>query len=923
MKRLRQVFLFLSWGFLLLTGHNALAQKTISISAPNDSLSAPNGALVGTSLKIINHQNTAFKGKLLLSSNEFLGIVGKGEEKIALNPKDSSFVSVNIIVSQVAEAGKEYGVSASLYDSSGGLVFRKDISVRVVKTKKMRLFVRDKQILMEKRDGIFEIPVRLQNQGNTIQEVVLLVKLPSELHEGYQSQKTYEIGAFQDTIVNISQQVTREMMAVDNFSIYITGVYKEGDVFGRESVQVTAIRSNRKFRPHGEIFPKRENQLLLRTRNPGDKNAVYDGALQADIKLPNEGIFELNANATWRQQVDELYFRNSWIGYRNNRFGGRLGNIYKDYGISLNGRGGEVFLNSKDGERRYEIGAMDKAYRLFKTPYGKGNSFWGRYEYESTDGKKHFNSTFVYDVDSLQNRRDMLASAYRSLVSKQNLEIEAGALAGTTTGFSSDSIRKFGFAAEVKLRATFGKFMLVSDNFASTAYFPGRRRGGLNLSERLSYNLEKYRFYASLNHFGYNPKFISRSQGISNKFSLTRIQAGATRNWGNFSATLFSNYSRESRTMGYSQGISEASLSSKRIGLGLNYKTKNYKHSVFLNAEIGESHLEWINENEFQAKIWLDYNWGIFNLRAEYQKSGFYIGEVIYNQAVGGEYERWRINPNLRATFFNNKLSVDAGASFAHETNSGDRLLFRTGANYKLPYGIELFASLDYYKYSYLHGDYSSRYLEFGLIKKFGTPSFETRKNNLEIFVYREMNGDYSYTPDVDEIAVGQLVYIDGKAFRVNEEGKVKFRKIPEGSYTVRFDKLLGWYAPDRELEIKDNTNISIGLSKMTTIRGSVGYSSTILSYDISEKLLGLNVLAVDESGKTYSTRTTDNGNFVLFVPQGKYTVSLIVPGIMEYVEVIDNGKIAETNPNSPEKIEFNIEVKEKKVEYKKFSSSQ
>jgi hypothetical protein len=354
--------------------------------------------------------------------------------------------------------------------------------------------------------------------------------------------------------------------------------------------------------------------------------------------------------------------------------------------------------------------------------------------------------------------------------------------------------------------------------------------------------------------------------------------------------------------------------------MGFHYNSTDFRHRLFLDAEIGQSHASWNNEDEFQARFRLNYEWGIFNLNGEYQKGSFFLAQAFYNQNLHEGYERYAINPNIRLKLFNNKLLLDAGVSYAYDTDSQETFFARGKANYQFPYGVEVFAGIDFYEYAY--GNFSDQQIEFGLIKRFSTPSVGIPSHAMELFVYKEMNGDDSYTEGVDEIGIGQTLYINGEVFRTNADGKVVYRKIPAGTYQVRFNSFTGWYARDMEIEVVDDTQVNIGLNKMTTIRGSLGYSSTILSYDIKETLGGLSILAVSKTGETYSTRTDSRGSFVLFVPKGEYTVSLIPPGNMEHVEVTDNGQAIETNPETPIEIKFNVKVKEKRVEYKSFSST-
>lgn len=907
-----QLCLFL-WATPLLAG-----EKDVFLKVTETILEAGNGTLVGTSLKLVNLSEQEFRGKLVLTSDNMLGLVGKPQEAVIIPANDSLFVSIKALVSQTAKAGEAYRINARLYDSKGTLLSLEAISVTITETQSVTLYVRDQQIAMEKRGGVFEIDVQLYNAGNIEQEIVLLTKLPHEIQGDFQRKKLFMLRAFQDTTVTVSIKTTGQMLAFDDFSVHITGLYKKGEVFGRETVQVTAIKTSRKYRPPGTgLFPIQENQFFFRAQNPGETNSVYEVMLNTKMELPDSSTVRLNLNGAYRKNIDELYFRNTWVGYESERFGGKIGNLYQNYDITLYGRGAEFYWNSKDQRSRFEIGALENSYRLFdSSPYSQGKSVWGGYRFEVKD--RFFYSTFIYDQDPLQNYRNMLLSTKSSLVTKTNLKISGGILGGRTSTYDETEDEKYGVAGEFRLIAQVGNFSFMSDNYISTGYYPGRKRGALNFNESVNLNLKKYTFWTNFNHYGYRPKYVSILQGSENNFSLTRAEVGVSRKLGTFFISFAPQYIVEQRTLVYVDRIIDAKLSAFRFNGGVSYSHPIHRLSFNLDVETGVSQTQG-SDNNFQFRSNFNFDWGIFRLHAAYQWGSFYLGEAISNQETEEAYYRWQISPNLHYAFFNDKLEFSAGTTYSYNTNSEGNLQLFGRANYEIKHGLEFFVGTEYYKHSY--SDYSDRRIEFGIIKNFAIPDLGIDSHELEIFVYKEMDGKEGFS-GTDEIAVGQIVYLNGKAFVTNTKGKVVYQKIPSGTYNVEFDNLSNWYADEQEIIVEADVSMEIGLEKMTTIKGSISYSSSILSYEINKKMGGLNVVAEDAFGETYSTRTADDGTFVLYLPKGKYTLSLIAPGIMRYIEVKNNKMPVIADPKQVTEIKFEVTVKEKRVEYKKFTSN-
>lgn len=930
--KFNHLFFLLQFSFFLM-GHVLFSQEsTPFLHVTQDSLEAGNGELVGTTLKLVNLGDQRFDGKLIINAHSFLRVIGKPTETVEIAANDSLFVSLRALVSQSAKAGKEYGISARLYDADSRLIARQEIAVSIAETKNVRLLVRDRQVALHDQGGFFELTAQLHNEGNTPQEVVVVTTLPNELQGDIPDQNTYKLKAFQDTTIVLRKRITRDMMRLDNFTIHLTGLYKRGNVFGRETVSVNAIKASRRFRPPGMgLYPERENLFSFRAQSVGEENSVYQSRLNTHFDLDENAEITMNIDGTWRRNVDQLYFRNTYVAYRSDRFGAQLGNIYENKAVFLQGRGVKGFYSTKNQKNRIEIGAVENSYRLFdssrETP---GKSFWATYAFqknpENTNNEYHqfdesLSSTFIYDEDFYQNEKNMLLAFHGILIDTTNLEMKGGIYGGTTTPFKEIGGRKYGVAAELTLRATIGKFSFGSDNFVSTGYYPGRRRGALNFNEHIHLGLEKYRLWASYNHYSYRPNYQLRSQGSENKFGNTRASLGASRKIGRFFVSLSPKYSLEERELSYLDDTQAQSLAAIRMGTGINYRSPDYRHSFFLDTEIGFSDAHSTGFDTFQFLGSFNYDWGIFHFNASYQIGAFYLGESLYlqNGSNNEKYERWYVQPNIRYHFFNNKLQLTAGLNYSHNSNAGESLQLVGRANYALPYGIEVFVGTEYYDYSY--GDYSDQRVEFGIIKHFSMPKFGVNNNSLHVFVYKETDGVEGYT-EADEVAVHQLIEIGGIVFSTNRNGMIEYKKLPEGSYGIKFKGNNGWYAKDREVYAKGEVEIQIGLEKMTTVKGSIGYSSTILSYDINQRLDGLKVLAIDASGKTYSTRTTSDGKFIFYVPKGNYTISLITPGIMEYVNVIDNNQTIKTTQEQSTKVYFNIAVKEKQVEYKKFTSN-
>lgn len=922
------LFYFLPLGMLVLSSTVFSQEKKVFLNISQDSLRTDNNELIGTSLKLVNMENQVFRGRLEFLSGPALQVIGKTSKSIEIAKKDSLFLSLKVLVSKTAKAGDAYSLSVNLYTANGKLFSQKTIEIWISETKKIQLWVREPQVILSDQNEVFDIKVHLRNEGNTPQDVVLLTTLPNVLQGGVPAQNNFNLKAFQDTTVVVSQRITRKMMRLKNFNVHITGLYKRGDMFSRTTVRVSTVKSRRKYRSEPFVpFAQRENLFYLRAQNLGEINAIYQSRLNTYFETPGEGSLQLNIDGTWRENVKELYLRNTWLKYETERFGTQVGTIYENKNIYLQGRGAKGFYETKNQRNRFELGALQNAYRLFGTTRGNlGKSFWGTYifkkdvENDSRSQDGTFSSTFIYGEDFYQDQKNTLLALNASLIDTTNLEIKAGIYGGTTNTFKENGNTKNGIAGELNLTAQIGLFTVQSSNFISTAYYPGRRRGALNFNERVNLNLKNYRLWGFFSHYSYKPKYVSISQGRENEFGFTRAELGISREFGHFSIAFSPKYSLERRKLLYLEEYKKNSLTAFRMGVGLNYSSKDYRHTFFIDAEIGSSDAASTAAESFQFQGKFHYNWSFFHLNASYQLGAFFLGEVIAGQSDPNyeKFKRWYVRPNLRYTFFNDKLELTAGLNYSHNSRTGNSLQLMGRGKYELPYGFEIFVGTEYYDYFF--GNYTDQRIEFGIIKHFSTPKFRGNNNSLEVFVYKEIDGLAGYSP-ADKIARNQLIKIDGIVFKTDKNGIIYYKKMPEKDYVVKMAGMSNWYTKDQEIYVKGSVKMQMALHKMTAIKGFVQYNSTVLSYEVNERLAGLNVVAVDAFGQTYSTRTADDGSFVLYVPKGKYTASLITSG-MKYVEVLDNNRSIETTQDTTTHVRFEVEIEEKQVEYKKFSSN-
>jgi hypothetical protein len=221
------------------------------------------------------------------------------------------------------------------------------------------------------------------------------------------------------------------------------------------------------------------------------------------------------------------------------------------------------------------------------------------------------------------------------------------------------------------------------------------------------------------------------------------------------------------------------------------------------------------------------------------------------------------------------------------------------------------------------YSDYSNSFtpvstIQFGLTKRFNPIQIDVTKNNLELYLFYDITENGTLDPK-NKPAGNQLVLINNKAFKTNEQGIIKYTKIPSGYYEIKPLTSNEWHAPQQKIKIEKSTKIAIGLSKTSTIKGSVHYVLTENSFPINTKIAGLLITLTDATGTVYYTKTDDTGKFVFYVPKNNYTITLEKSGLSNYVTIVPNNVTIQATPETITETNFELQVKEKRIETKKF----
>ncbi|MCD0474182.1 carboxypeptidase-like regulatory domain-containing protein [Flavobacterium sp. EDS] len=919
-----KILLFLAfWG----SGINAWAQNnSFNIEFTNKKIETNSKGVIDAYVKIINTSSQSIEGVFdAHSSHEDIYLSLRKSKNITIAAHDSIFIPIKAIVATTAKAGNQSTIEAVFTIVGTQETKNVFLPVYIRERKLVKVMLLETNLIYERIGDSLAIPIRISNEGNTAQKVTILARYPDFITRNAIENTDIHIQAFTDTIVVLKKVVNKTVLNQEDITINITALYSNGDIINNGTVRASSIRQDRRYvspyNPDYNLTFNQTNQVTASIQHNSDNTNAYFIYANAQAEI-NKGVLQANVDVNWWENSDQVFLRNTWLSYKEKNYGATIGNISKFFDLNLIGRGAEGFFKPNE-KSTIEAGAIDKTYNLIDdSSLSFGKSAWAMYTHNNGwMQKKGYENTIIYDDDTYSGTKNYLASSRFSLYTSENFNLRAGGAISNLTS-EIETGNKIGGAGEVQFNGKLKNLFYSSSNYLSSGYFSGMRKGVINLNERVNLPVGKFNLWGVYNYLSAKPESFA-NQFTSTHFSTARYDVGVSRRFSSLILSLSPYYYTESRK---EQLLSTTnpngySMKAARMTLGLTYYNTPTNQNVSLSFEGGQFTATTIDKNEFHFKTNFIYSWKILNLLAFYQYNNFYLGEIIANSQLGIEkvYTNLTISPTLQQKFFNDKLTVNLGMVYSKNSMINESLQI----NGRLDYDISKDFSLFVYNY---YSDFSTSIntlntIQLGLTKRFNPIKIDKTKSELEVYVYYE-TGDKNKATAKNTPATNQLVLIDGKAFRTDNKGILKYRSLPAGSYIIKPINTDEWYANAIKATINADTKIAIGLNKTASIKGSLSYVATDKSFDITKKKGGLPIIAIDDNGNVFTTKTDENGNFVLYIPKGSYTVSLEKTGISEYVEVENNNQLINAAPDEIKEVKFTLAIKEKRVETRKFSSN-
>lgn len=893
--------------------------SSLQFSVNKTSVTAANEELIDLVLKVQNTSAVPLDARAVINVPANFELVSKPEIPFTIPARDSMFIAVKVFVGKKAQSGKLHSFQFLLLGKNEAVLAETRTQLRVSINRRVNLFSMVSNILLDNTIDSLVIPVRIANAGNTVQKITLIASLPAAVQDqAFHATRQIVLQPSADTLINISKPVTRKMVNSEGFNVTITGLYENSDVLGMAYIRVQSARSNRNYRDIQGSDDFNDNTITLSSQSMFAPTQSYmlRGRGNADIAGGHLG-YNLDLTA-WKNGYAPALLQNTWVDFQKNNIGVRAGNLNKMLDLNLYGRGASAFVSDTAHGNRFEAGYIDgnnnllgNNFYLFPT----GNAGWATFTHSAKQWQ--YNNFAVYQNNPAMNARDAIFGNNISITTSKNIRYGFIANASRSAEFSNSNLQKFGVALGASASGTVGNISFNSNNYYSSGYYPGIQRGAFNFSERITWVRPNSSLWMNVDYYNYQPKTLSASQYFLPSFGMLRAEIGVAGKIGKINFSVAPVHTHETSDA-YQFGATTLvhSLDAWNVNATLNYLIGTNQYLSF-NAEAGTYASSFDPSQRIHLRSNALYKKGIFNLNTTLQFGTFYLGEAA-NNFVSKTRATYMLNviPSIQQHFFRNKLRTELSIAFQNSGYAGSSWFISGRAEYDVSKKMSVYTSLNHNRYA----GYGYSILEMGVTRQLALPKAGDKTNSLEIFVYKDLNRNSVYDAG-DSTASGYLLYINNDIFISSPDGDVVYKNLPVENYRLTMPVNKGWYAPERNIRLDKKTRIEIPLQRTGTLRGTIAYTKTEFSYDIGNDRSGILVTATDSSDRVYKTKTGMDGRYVFYIPVGTYTITIDRASLPAETEPLNDNRQVTIEAGGVSSLDFEIKVRSKKVEVKKFVS--
>jgi len=734
-----------------------------------------------------------------------------------------------------------------------------------------------------------------------------------------------------------------------DFTVTIRAIDLRGQQMAIKRIRIMSLTSDRRLGLNRTPFDQsRPNTIALRYMSVDQSLSAYQFQGNGKYTL-KQGELRYQLNTDYFANPGEKVFNvyDTYVDYTGKKWGLKLGNIYESLDFNVNGRGikGTAQLTEK---RSVDVYALDNNYLLYSdfNRLKAGSTFAVVYN----EGKEATNHKRLI----LLRNNNLWTRINSTLLSTAiNVPINARHQLGFEGGYSDISSglglneRRDGAAVGFNYSLNTDKLNFVSNNYYSSGYYAGLRRGLLQLDNKVLLRLGVAKSVsARVTLVNNKPKSLWYTNGsylpITNNYGQNVYELGFNQRTGRWGISVapyyFSQHMDANHPDAANAGVVRWKSSSLRTKLNFTYS--NAYHEFSLEADQGYTFTNTSGRPPapfLSSRTNFNYRNQVAGFTAFSQFNSYYLTDAL-GVSQNPKYAIYSLGPNAHFALFEGSLTVNANAMYNYYGfNNSQNYSFNSNLRWMLPQNWAL--SLDFFyglnqrrnsrAYNPITGiegqeswndpndnfRFDNRQLRIGVEKSFGRNAQDDHMK-LEMTFFEDENGN-GLRDHSEPLVPGLLVKIEGLAAVTNAKGQVRFTAYKNRNYQISIinDKGLSLLRPV-EIFLNKHQKISVPLVKMERLSGNLSYVAEKYQ-EGKPKLAGIRVKAIGDGGMVFHTLTDDDGSFNFFLPENKYTVSVLTEGLP--FSISNQQEVVEVKKNLTCRLVFDYKETQRKVEVMKF----
>jgi hypothetical protein len=911
------------------------AYGQVRASFEKDTVAIVNGYTFSNVLGLINDGDHPVK--LYLSDS--VASVRKGylplPDSILLGPGERRMAPLKFLAAAglIREAVQPFAVSYVVYNGKGrtGEAARSEGVVKAVfytrlnEEARILLQLSSPMVLLDQTSHQAQLTFYVNNEGLLPRQIKLgLTAYPQGLEIANEKQ-SFELaaGSRRQLTYTIKNRLRRN--AATDFLVVIQLSDDSGHIVATGDVRVQTLASSKAAFSPNTINGQPGNVFELNYINMSRYLSYLQVRAKGGSGLADSAQLNYRLNLEYYLHPNGINLYDTWLAYSNPHFSLRAGGITDNLDYALNGNGFEA--SASIGQKiSFDLFGVKNNYLLYSqnfTTLPGADVVAGRVNY----------STLPMGLQvSVLHASDPLLDVYTNLWhttgrlrtgDHQELQWEGG--------FSTEQPRdrpgiKYGGSAGIRYHAELPRWTLVFNDYYSSPYYGGYRRGSLELENEADYKLAGAsqvfgRWIRSYNSPKYTPTADSLIYAPFNYNNTNIYEAGWRWRSGRW-ATVLHPYYMDQRL--YSALASQKSMlhsGSDRVAADMT--VSGHGRSLYTSSDLG-----WTNSDSgagvprhyTSVRLMGNYveRWWSFSYLVQYRP--YYLTDELQSP-VPEQFRLYSFGPAIHFPLLQGQAEANAGYManyysvqqlWTHLLNGQVTVGLKnnwvvSGQLYYTLYHAERVPSHAYLPYSP-----NNQQVRVGLAKRFAAGR-QPGMVRLRLIVFEDRNGNGEQDNE-EPVARGVIVRLDGQAALSDGRGRVEFSGLTRTEHQLTVDNGTEWnLAAPWALPMSRDETIRVPLVKSGRLNGRVVIEKQKYE-NIDPDKEGIRVIARGRNGKSYTTYTDGNGDFHFYLPVMEYELSVqAVEGAAAPTErvVVTAGAAASAT--------FRLEDRRRKIEVKQF----